>query len=275
MKDILQKSKVTLQILAALAAVATLVQFIINIIGLNQLVNSYVFSISVVVLLIASLVLLIIQQKQNNRIERYSEVFTHIHNAMHCLRDAYFADLNSQGKDIHIRNSLIEMASAFTLITGHKCRACIKLLAIRDGKLDKSNTINNLVVYNYKRNSGAVKSNDIYFVKDSSDFKELLKDPDHSVFFKNVLPYKGYVNSSYTDEQIKNEEMAYFSTIVWPIRKVLDEDAEDVTPMMEDQDIIGFFCIDSLEKNIYNREKDVEIGHAYADVLYTILKPLF
>jgi len=69
--------------------------------------------------------------------------------------------------------------------------------------------------------------------------------------------------------------MDYFSTIVWPIRKVLEEDAGDVTPMMEDQDIIGFFCIDSLEKNIYNREKDVEIGHAYADALYTILKPLF
>lgn len=275
MKDFLQKFKVALQILAAVAAIATLVQFIINIIGLNQLANSYVFSISIVVLLVSSLILLIVQQKQNNRIERYSEVFTHIHNAMHCLRDAYFADLNNKGKDIHIKCSLIEMANAFTLITGHKCRACIKLLAICEGRLDMSNTINNLVVYNYKRNSGNPRLRDIHYVKDNSDFKELIKDQNHSVFFRNELPYKGYVNSSYTDEQIEKGEMDYFSTIVWPIRKVLEEDAGDVTPMMEDQDIIGFFCIDSLEKNIYNREKDVEIGHAYADALYTILKPLF
>jgi hypothetical protein len=39
----------------------------------------------------------------------------------------------------------------------------------------------------------------------------------------------------------------------------------------DNYDVAGFLCVDSLKKDVFDREKSVQIGAAVADMVYIIL----
>ena len=105
-------------------------------------------------------------------------------------------------------------------------------------------------------------------VDENSDFEELMKadsEPDTIRFLHNNLPYTGYKNSHYESEKLQSGKMDYASTIVWPIRKKIEDKPDD---------LLGFLCVDSKSRNVFEERYDVEIGAAYSDVLYTLLQPI-
>ena len=106
------------------------------------------------------------------------------------------------------------------------------------------------------------------WVEINSDFKELMlanHEPESRRFFHNSLPYDGYINSHYTYDEMVGPDSPYSSTIVWPIRKKIEQG---------NYDIPAFLCIDSKAKDIFKEEYDVDFGASYADALYVVLQPI-
>ncbi|WP_041286424.1 hypothetical protein [Desulfomonile tiedjei] len=66
-------------------------------------------------------------------------------------------------------------------------------------------------------------------------------------------------------DSVKTFDNSYRSTIVWPIRKILEGG---------DHDTWGFLCIDSIRPHVFVIDSDFPIGAAVADTLYVLLKEM-
>jgi len=53
--------------------------------------------------------------------------------------------------------------------------------------------------------------------------------------------------------------------MVWPIRRMQTNDGA------LEPDVLGFLCVDSGARGVFNRRYDFEIGAAFADVLYVYI----
>lgn len=259
---------------------------------LSPITNWWVFAVFFMVLFVVLFGLLILQTQSSSRYIRYTEALQPIHRFHHALRNAFCSDRGGDTEDTvknHVQGALKNFSMAFSLITGTTCRSCIKILYLAEMESNEDRTnaadLSATPIDQRKTRSLAVKTYcrcDITdeppknqdskdWVSDNSDFLDLLMEPDKTTtsrcFFRNILPYPGYKNSHYSEAELKNGEMTYRSTIVWPIRK---------KPLTMDQDsgTIGFLCIDSKAKNAFCKPNDVEIGAACADALYMLLQPI-
>ena len=67
-----------------------------------------------------------------------------LHKCSHKFRDAFHEITQGQDKErvrSEIRELLISLANAFTLITSTRCRACIKIINIKKSQSDRQNDI--------------------------------------------------------------------------------------------------------------------------------------
>lgn len=196
---------------------------------------------------------------------RTADAMRSTHRTMHLIRDAAFLRLVS-GDDArsllqHLSGVTEAMREAFELTTGASCRVVLKQLQLVDDKL---------IVFDLRRSPGKTrKAPDA--VKDNSDFESICAGL--VAYFKcddvhNAGP--DYRNSSSSTPA----ELSYRSTIVWPIRKWLDDptDADKLDTLVEDQDLVGFLCVDSPTPAAFS-EADVQLGAAFADTLYPLLRP--
>lgn len=243
----------------------------------------WVFAVFFMVLFVVLCGLLVWQILSSGRYARYTEALQPLHRFYHALRDAFYLQRGGNSEVAikhHVQEALRSLSVAFSLISGTRCRVCIKILYIpeeRPTEVLPGRTREFLrlwAVKTYCRSDDTdehpnSRQNDPDWVSDNSDFENLLVQPDKKstsrCYFQNALPYLGYKNSHYTESEMKNGEMAYRSTIVWPIRKKIP-----LTPDAE-SDILGFLCVDSAAKNAFRKSHDVEIGSACADALYMFL----
>lgn len=253
------------------AAVVTIVAGLLGLLGSVVSWAGSFLAVTFCILFAFTWLMLFIQERIYGRKTRYAEATIPLHKAMHYLRDAWYMTQRLGDSDENFRRqvkeSLQELARAYSIVTGTSCRTCIKLAYFDDTATEDQR----LKVKTYCRNTEAEErthESGSDWVADNSDFEEIMKadhEPATKRFFANKLPYIGYKNSHYTAEEMQRGDMIYAATIVWPIRKKSETD----TP-----DLIGFLCVDSKTPCVFDNNYDVEIGAGYADALYMLLKPV-
>ncbi len=195
-----------------------------------------------------------------------------IHDAYHDLRDAWYAvaSKDSEESQVHfLTQSLNQMATAFSVITGSPCRMCVKRLAAREDaptEVTLSNEdageefFNVSTVYRHDGRHNATKDGPTPLFR-NSDFREIWSPTSVSrCFFSNDLnATPGYLNDHRTGDPSTYE---YNAAIVWPIQKRKHDGHVD---------LVGYLCVDTLQKNVFQYDNDFYLGAAYADSLYMVL----
>jgi len=236
-------------------------------------------AIWICILLAISWIALFVQQRTYDRSARYAKATTNVHDAFHYLRDATLAIVkdprNSEGFSPPLEQSATELAAAFSIVTGVKCRLCIKQMNVYQSDEDPRRTgeagLRDMVVRDVARSRGTWSRPHMEpdYVSDNTDF-ELILVREQRYFFSNDLrretPYK---NSHWDDTIVANRQYEYLSTIVWPIRRQIHDPSSRTRYRL-----LGFLCVDSLIPGVFDIETDFGLGAAYADTLFSLLSPL-
>jgi len=197
-----------------------------------------------------------------------------LHEAFHTLRDASYSIREGNSEEMQLTllvKSLDHVAIAFSSITGAPCRMCVKLLIAADdapGEVTLSEDANNAderwfnvkTLYRHDGSHDPAKDQPTPLYR-NSDFRQVWDQKHNSrCFFSNDLDAEpNYVN----DHRAGNaNDFEYNSTIVWPIQK---------KKLSGNVDLIGYLCVDSLQKNAFQYNNDFYLGAAYADSLYMVL----
>lgn len=193
-----------------------------------------------------------------------------VHEVFHLIRDAAFLRIVG-GDDADLRSLLASLgriamttAAVFSATTDMPCRVTIKQLQLEDDVLH---------VLDLKRSAGKSRPGVLDKVEANSDFEAICSGAE-PFFFCNNLPALAAAGTYRNSHASPGAALPYSSTIVWPIRKMLDDpsDALALKTLVEDQDILGFLCVDAKQPNAFSNE-DAQLGAAIADTLYAVLKP--
>tara|TARA_R110002096_G_scaffold394610_2_gene589904 strand:- start:1811 stop:2689 length:879 start_codon:yes stop_codon:yes gene_type:complete len=169
------------------------------------------------------------------------------------------------------------LAEAFTVITGTKCNASIKVLSKGEDEAGslKAKAITFARNRNRERNP---KPNKVkHWIDKNTDFNEILENidsPSGGHFFANSLVFRyGYLNTSFSvyselpDD--KNPILRYWrwplpykSTIVVPICPSSEPNS---------MNLAGFLCVDSLNMFAFKKDYDVSLIRGVADGLFNII----
>lgn len=229
---------------------------------------------------------------QADRSGRYAAAMLPVHQAFHELRDIAASRLirytqdHEHGSDIHhmlsgLRRSLNAFETAFSTISGTECRCCIKIMLLPGP--DKILYVSDLLRSTQSGKKPSPKPRDR--IDENTDFENIVHRGADYFYCNDLKNLKGYKNS--------HEGFSYQSTIVWPIRKLLENpNAVDVEHqrITETADLIAFLCVDAEEKAAFagapepadaatilkaDPQEDVALGAAYADSLYPVIQPYF
>lgn len=208
------------------------------------------------------------------RAARYDAALPHIHNAFHVLRDAdaiirEAVPGNSSQPIYHplLVNSLAHFASAWNAVTGVACRVAVKELV---SNVDQSNTVIDLStdarhfdVRHWIRSAPAPRASaDAPTpLSENSDFKIVMdQGDDRRFFFSNDLDRTpGYINPHRRPDGQAHE---YNAAMVWPVQRRLDDHKVR---------LLGFLCVDSIDREVFREASDFHLGAAFADTLYSLL----
>ncbi len=206
----------------------------------------------------------------------FSASFGHMHRSYHYLRDTWFlwyTDNTREQMFTSLKQGLEALVATFTTAKGSMCRACIKLI-----DFVHSENIREFRVRTIMRDTGLnAKDRDksrTHWITKNTDFEKLIKEVRDRPHFitGDIITHPGYQNTNISN--LKQEKLDYRSTLVVPIRKMLIGRVNDFPSYNEQQDILGYLCIDSRETNLFNSEQDVDLLLAFADTLYSVLLPI-
>jgi hypothetical protein len=245
-------------------------------------------------------IFLFVQSFRYARKARYADAIRTFHPIAHIFRDAMYniEDMSESDFALTLQKVLSAFVSGMEIATGTKVRVCIKLLKVEGGigaleEVDKVRQ--NELIYaesyvNDPHSSWPEKDYSQYpYDKDrlscNTAFGSILKG-ETDYYFENNIPraYKNheYENSSFhTYGQGKLGKpgwvLPYRSTILWPIRKLLDKNQGRAhrQTFVEKHDVLGFLCIDSASRNVWSSRYDGQIGASLADFLYAFMNLWF
>ncbi len=231
--------------------------------------SSVVFPLFFCGIFILAIIALTVEEFRWHRKARYAEASEKVHNALHALRDAFWNV--EEGESEHsirlaLRTSLSAIASAFSLISGVHCRACVKIILIDDLNAGQARPyVETLARDNDDPNPAMRHPRD--FVDANTDFWLLMKRPELRCFVCNNLRREpGYTNSHWPEKVDGNTTLRYNSTIVWPIRKLIEQ------PGNPEAELLGFLCVDSVSTGAFWERYDFSIGAGLADALYCFIR---
>jgi hypothetical protein len=279
------------QLISLISSFATIIGLIIAVFSVNDKATlSVIYAVELSAFSLFLMGYVIFQEYRFSRKARYAEALYSIHSCVHFLRDYQFDQkllTNTADCQRQLSKVVTSLANSFSLVTGTHCRACIKMLEFRNisqdeyQKLpDNKTRLNYLFVSTFCRdeitttasvNKAENKDKYTHHVIGNTDFRELYLDVNKRIFFCNDIQACGgdYQNSSTQTGQ----KISYRSVITWPIRKlVYRQDKDDAGKFNEDQDILGFLCVDSARRNIFREDYDREMGAIVADSLFVFLK---
>lgn len=247
--------------------VATVLGLILGIVSLlaTKLVAMY-FIIVMMTYIALLAILLAWREFTYSRKARYAEAMAALHQVSHAVRDAQAAiGIGNDGSfRLQVRAAVDAFSKAFSLVTGTDCRACIKTILVNE----QTNPTTFLAEEFCRSSKGFPAQPKSCEIRDNSDFY-LLFTYDRDFYLCNDLskenPYNNTnwpTSSSARKDFFKSKKHSYISTIVWPIR----------APAQNDQpSIIGFLCVDSLTRGIFEPRYDKDFGAVVADMLYNLL----
>lgn len=259
-------------------------------------------TIEFLTILVISLGLLAWQECRYARKTKYAEGLFYIHSVVHRLRDSFVLFNNYSASDTgsrtlinkeifdEVTKAITTFANAFSLIKSVKCRACIKLIRIDETPkkyelLTKEEREKILYVETWIRDSdseiNAHSDEPKHWICGNTDFYRLFsaKNPKtNNYFIENNLPKRhNYKNTSFQmyGEPDGKWTLPYKSTIVWPIRRMTLRENHDSEQLSDNQDVLGYLCIDSNVKDIFNDSYDIHFGAIVADSLFVFLRRYF
>lgn len=204
-----------------------------------------------------------------SRKARYAEASASLHRCAHIIRDAHDA-ANRNNKELvenKIRDVLVAFAETFSLIAGASCRACIKSIV---ANTDLSPTEFLTETLARSDTTGRTLNDDLAPIKDNTDFWLIFTGKQNIYICDDLSKENPYNNSNWPSDPnerqrfIKDRKFKYITTIVWPIRNKIPSNSEP-------QEVVGFLCVDSLTRGIFERRYDLDLGSIVADTLYPLL----
>jgi len=285
------------------ANVITIVLLLLCLLSFYQELSSIILGILLWFSFVSTVVMFFVMQERHSkkieflskqaalrsRRERFAKAQSNIHNSMHNLRDAWYSWLHSGLRDDimnHLQRSIDSFASAISLISGHACDITLMELFFHDSMSTEDSFERGFYVTRICGSKDAPimsPPHGYHWVDLNTDYKRLLESPEKiNCFFSNNLidlqynvPYR---STHWPQENIDESGPPFLATMVFPVRKMVSSDAQDkvnaeVTAEGEEQTpVLGFLCVDSKARNAFNSAFDIELGLAYADVLYMMLK---
>lgn len=168
------------------------------------------------------------------------------------------------------------VASAFTIITGTKCNACIKTMTYEDD-CNGAKRAKAITFARSRDQSRNPKANNVrHWIDKNTDFLTILEKidtPRGEYFFSNSLVFRfGYQNTSFdVYGKIPDNNwlfrywrwpLPYKSTIVVPI-------CPSASPASSN--LVGFFCVDSREVGAFKKDFDVALIEGVADGVFNTI----
>lgn len=240
-------------------------------------------------------ILLLIEEWRWSEKSRYAEATKSLHLCVHILRDIHFTLSKPGISDIErlqdLSFALYGLAKTFSLLKAAHCRVCIKYVCLNDDVLKKNlaelndeERLRYLYVKTLCRDMETDKKKDFRSEGDpknntlagNTDFSEIFlmkDDASHHWIRNDIWKDRAYQNTRLAG--LKDcRQLGYRSTLVVPIRKTTKGMSYD-KQFSRDQDIIGFLCIDSMTKGIFNDRYDPDVAAIFADTLFMLMKDWF
>lgn len=206
---------------------------------------------------------------------RYAEAMRCVHDAVHELRNTTAYLKQCKLKDLsyeyaaftkHLQGTLDAMSTAFTLVTGTKCRAAVKIMG---GQNDQGLHVKTLC-----RDSNSEKhckcKDDIegqeHLISQNTDYNMIMHNGRNYFLHNSLNDDPNYLNSS---KQHYKGKLPYAASIVLPIRLV--KLVSEGTIKKPRQKVIGFLAIDSSSRKTFTEKYDVQMGATIADAMYPVL----
>lgn len=234
------------------------------------------------------------QQFRYSRKARYAE-------AVYYLRDA-FARLNSAATPESLPTSQIadacqaaldRLAHIFLLVTGTRCRVCIKLFETPgEGQEDQETrpavftlVRDRMSSDDIRRQRRANSPQTKHLVDENTDFREIYSNGQNFFLCNNLPRLRDYSNTSikhYGGDPAsrpplivgpwafwRNWKLPYISTLVVPIMP-----ATAATTDTEQHGLteVGYLCVDSPARGVFQRRYDVPLMEAFSDAIYPLLR---
>lgn len=220
--------------------------------------------------------------------KRYSQVIRHMNNGFSALN---MLDRSVDSSPDRIKSSFslfcTAISDAFEDLKKKECSVCIKIIYPNNFE---DHDFSKMKVYTFCRDHRSMSRNNKYanqlIVSNNTDFAEIISSYrdgifQKSYFFENNLPqlpgYKNsridgtYYNSIKTSIPIydkylrsKNWKLPYKSTIVVPIYPNSSDN-------FAKEKLMGFICIDSPQKNVFDKKYDIDLLSGAADTVYNYM----
>jgi len=213
------------------------------------------------------------------RKSKYADTMSNITSGFSAIHQLERADEINIDAAVNASKTLCnEIATAYTVITGTKCSASIKLL---EKDVDELGNIRAKAITFARSNSPIrnPKDNNIkHWIDKNTDFLNIMEkidEPRKYYFFNNNLPMKPrYQNTSFDIYDNPNIErnivmnyikwpLPYKSTIVVPICPCNEPNKNT---------LVGFLCLDSANLWAFKKKYDVELLTGLADGIYNLMK---
>lgn len=225
----------------------------------------------------------IVRECMLSRKARYAEAAAPMAQCMTHLKLASEAieQGNQQLAYQEIRGCLESFSTAFTLVTGVLCRACICTVTIDEDRISTADPVfeKAYVTRIFCRSSESAADPVAQWVpiSENTDFDALCRGKTRRFWLSNDISVEpNYKNSSLRDlyggewkEYFKNRRCRYISTIVWPVAVNSSRNSGEAKAAPDD--LVGFLCVDSKVKKVFNLDYDVDLGFALAESLFSVL----
>ncbi len=238
-------------------------------------------------------VLFFVEEIRYSSKARYAEAMYALHLCIHILRDMHYGlndnNITNQNRRDDLSTALWSLARCFSLLKSVHCRACIKTIHFDDNIFNKDvrtltdeERLRYLYVDTMTRDTETVKTHDFFYKQEdprqhsiagNSDFRELyLMAPEsrRSWISNDIYSNQNYQNTRYSEIDNK-KDLGYRSVLILPIRKTTKGLKYNEQKSCK-QDILGFLCIDSKARGVFNNRYDTEVGALFSDALFILLK---
>lgn len=288
-------------IFGSIAAPLLIVLSLNRFIGFSDELFEIILTSTVSAGFILLLIFIVVREIMSSRKEKYANITEKHHFCFHTTRDIEtflneldISALTKKDKEYIFTAAtngyikiLDSVATIYSMLTGTRCRATIKTIYEKDGKLFVRTLARdtNSYEHNFKKDKQRFEDNKDA-IEENEDF-ELLHDeklPGQNYFFcNNLIERRNYKNSSFKVYGEANKEMSWYerlfckgwslpyrSAIVWPIQQ-----KQNRYFAFAEIGCIGFLAVDSESRGVFKKNWDTWLGAGIADALFHPINTMF